>query len=80
MMITEFIVKATYHGKIDARREQRIDAVLDRCGVGGNWGVQWLSYPTELRIEIAGDERATRLASELRACGLLVSIGPDEDQ
>ena len=94
----EFVVTATYEGKMDKRREQRIHAAFKRCGVllpvlqpltpeqqaNGEFpiaftNVEWISNEddteTELTIYVDGHERATRLASELRACGLQVGMG-----
>jgi hypothetical protein len=93
----QFVVTATYEGKMDERREQRIHAAFKRCGVrlpvvepltpeqlaNGAFPVffsdiEWLSNEdntqTELTIYIDGHEQATRLKSELRACGLLVHL------
>ena len=91
----EFVVTATYEGKMDKRREERIHAAFKRCGVrlpvvkpltpeqlaNGEFpvffsNIEWISNEdgteTELTIYVNGDEQATRLKSELRACGLLV--------
>ena len=94
----EFVVTATYEGKMDKRREQRIHAAFERCRVRlpvlvepltpeqqangvipiSFTNVEWTSNEdgtqTELTIYVDGHERATRLASELRACGLLVGM------
>jgi hypothetical protein len=72
----EFVVTATYEGKMDKRREQRIHAAFGRCGVRLSVSVEWTSNEdgtqTELTIYVDDHERAARLKSELRACGLLV--------
>jgi hypothetical protein len=106
-----FIVTAEYEGKMDDRREDRIHAVFERCGVDctlrvshppvpiddgvsdvdhsgelqiGFSDVEWCENQngdgtgTELTIHIGEHERATRLASELRACGLRVGITTEE--
>jgi hypothetical protein len=121
-----FIVTAKYTGQIDDRRERRIHAVFERCGLrlsddqreqrkqhaqavveragrpydvyanfglGPEYDVTWVKQfaaedaldfdlvisgcakiaSEELSITVDEQERATRLASELRACGLVVS-------
>ena len=83
----EFVVTATYEGKMDQRRKQRIYAALERCDLwmpavpssgfsypDVNWTSNEDGTETDVEIYVKGHERATRLASELRACGLLVSI------
>jgi hypothetical protein len=85
-----FIVTASYEGKIDVRRERRIHAAFKRCGVClcrseyGGGDVNWMQNDaaTDHEIEIWVDqrERATRLASELRANGLIVNIQKELEQ
>ena len=94
----EFVVTATYQGKMDKRREQRIHAAFKRWDVlplapaepltpeqqaNGEFpvfftNVEWTSNEddtqTKLTIYVRGHERATRLQSELRACGLQASV------
>ncbi|MFZ2078922.1 MAG: hypothetical protein WAV38_20165 [Xanthobacteraceae bacterium] len=80
------IVTATYKGEIDARRERRIKAAVERCGE--LWvRVDWTEHKfgghitTELTIAICDDhERAIRLASELRACGLMVGVATELEE
>ncbi len=95
-----FLVKARYEGEIDDRREQRIHAAFDRCGVRvgvfstadaiepgevrvGFSDVDWSQGENddgeiEHQIEIyVGDrERAVRLVSELKACGMIGAMEP----
>jgi hypothetical protein len=75
-------VTAFYQGKMDDRREQRIHEVFRRCGVHGKYDINWTSNDDhtghEITIVVDHKEGATRLASELRACGLMVSIEADE--
>jgi hypothetical protein len=76
-----FIVTAIYEGKLDERREQRIHDVFMRCGIRAA-EIEWTAEGTsendltsnQLTFTIGEHERAVRLGSELRACGLMVSI------
>ena len=96
-----FNVSAYYEPKMDKRREKRIDASLDRCGVRRavfslpaivdgddasapfqvqfsdiDWTMNEDNTETTLEIHVDDIARALRLASELRACGMMVSVGP----
>jgi hypothetical protein len=95
--MSAFTVSAYYEPNMDNRREKRINAALDRCGVrraayigDGDEGsgpfpiyfsdIDWEACEdnTETMLEISVDDkaRALRLASELRACGMVVSVCP----
>lgn len=87
----QLFVTAKYEGEIGERRERRIHDVFERCGVRmpvldnkwqqiGHADVEWCEDKTghELKIHVGEDrERANRLASELRACGMMVGIGTE---
>jgi hypothetical protein len=84
--IMGFIVTAIYESKIDEPREQRIHAVFKRCGIRAA-EIEWTAEGTseddltshQLIFTIDEHERAVRLGSELRACGLMVSIQPERE-
>jgi hypothetical protein len=94
--MTDFIITACYEPKMDERREQRINAALERSGVrldvpmpgmmfngqevqcsysDVNWKSDMNGTGTELEIYAGIDPmRASRLAAELRACGMVVHV------
>jgi hypothetical protein len=93
--MTDFIITACYEPKMDKRREQRINAALERCDVrlgvpmpgmmfngqevqcfysDVNWNSDMNGTETQLEIYVDDALRATRLASELRACGMVVHV------
>ena len=79
------IVTAKYEDKIDDRREQRIHAVFERCGVSARLDLDWTSNEdgtnNELEIFIGDDlERANGLAAELRACGMIVVMRAEPEE
>jgi hypothetical protein len=74
-----FIVTATILGRVEGRREERIDKALEAEGIGRShqdWNEvtgddgKWYT-----RIDVAVDDRecATRLASALRCCGMVAT-------
>jgi hypothetical protein len=86
--VSGFLVTATYKGKIDERRDRRINDACRRCGarsevyhdengvlIGSSSDIDWTmtdDNELELRVYMRTREHAIRLASELRGCGLLV--------
>ena len=88
------MIKAQYNGKLTARREQRIEDVLRRFDAfksvrSGQFlangsellftNVEWNQSEdgTDLTFPIE-DAKAERIASELRACGLVVTASAEE--
>jgi hypothetical protein len=94
-MSNGFLIDAKYAPKMEAKREARIYALMDRFGVkmsvytihqdgsitAGDFSeLDWCSCEdgtdTHLEIFVAEQERAKRLASELRACGMVTAVRP----
>jgi hypothetical protein len=72
-----FIVLATKARKIGAQRKQHIDAVLQRYGAQAVVHEPLDAKYAKMRVVVVvvdTREDAERLASELRACDLMVSI------
>jgi hypothetical protein len=69
-----FIVLATKARKIGAQRKQHIDAVLRRYGVQVAVHEPLDAKMRIIVVYVDTREDAERLASELRACDLMVSI------
>jgi hypothetical protein len=80
------VITASYAPKLEKRRETRVHAALNEHGVRIT-ELDWMVWPGSVGTEIEvyvdskeehgrGDpnERASRIASALRACGLVVNV------
>jgi hypothetical protein len=82
-----YFVHAHYDKEMDERRETRIRAAITRCDAWGRTGsrVDWEGegddprkpVKTKLEIYVDEQERAQRLASELRGCGMAVAVSQE---
>lgn len=84
--MSSFIVRGYYEPKMDEKRAARIRSAMKRYRIAHvlhpgdfEWTVNLDDAETEIKIFVDDLSRANRLASELRACGMIVGMAPAEE-
>jgi hypothetical protein len=71
-----FEIMARFEPEMDERRNKRIEDVLERYDLlfRVDWNASSHATNTSIWLEVDGHEKASRVASELRACGMAVVL------